>query len=83
LFLSRAKLDSDNQLAGWRTLTYACGMEKPKPAIVTGLVRLQQDAPDADIKITHRSEAGETTIKVPAERLRRWALRLLRDEVFA
>ena len=57
--------------------------EQQSPAIISGKIIVTQDAPDADLQITHRSQAGETTIRVPADKLQRWALRLLRDEVFA
>lgn len=57
-------------------------MDKPTPVIVSGKILVSQDKPDDDLIITHRSPAGETTIRVPADKLQRWALRLLRDEVF-
>ena len=44
---------------------------------------LRQQAPGADITVTYRGKAGEAVIVIPAERLQRWLLRQLRDEVFA
>jgi len=76
--------DSQHQLDCLRATRYRRGMDKPaSSAIIIGKVRIQQPAPGADLLITHRSHAGEATITVPADKLHRWVLRLLRDEVFA
>ncbi|MGL4649577.1 MAG: hypothetical protein ACRC1H_09225 [Caldilineaceae bacterium] len=60
-------------------------MDDPKPdptPIQAGRVMLEQHQAN-EVTLVHRGKAGEVRVVVPASQLERWAMRQMRDGVFA